>query len=73
MKILSDVMDLLFSEDAGPTLSDITEIMLSILRTVIQSTIAMDRDSALIVIITSVIIIIIRFIIPGRIIIKKHL
>jgi hypothetical protein len=42
-------MELLFREDIGPTVPDIKEIMLTILRTVIQTTIAMDRESPLVV------------------------
>lgn len=49
MKILSDIMDLLFSADVGPTIHDVTEVMLTTLRTVIQTTIAMDRESPLVV------------------------
>ncbi|KAL1137917.1 hypothetical protein AAG570_009612 [Ranatra chinensis] len=48
VKILSDIMDLLFYDNAGSTVLDLTEIMLTILRTVIQATIAMDRESPLI-------------------------
>lgn len=49
VKILSDIMELLFRRDIGPTGADIKEIMLTILRTVIQTTIAMDRESPLVV------------------------
>jgi len=49
VKILSDIMELLFRSDIGPTGPDVKEIMLTILRTVIQSTIAMDRESPLVV------------------------
>lgn len=49
VKILSDIMELLFRKDIGPTVLDIKEIMLTILRTVIQTTIAMDRESPLVV------------------------
>ena len=49
MKILSDIMDLLFSADVGQTIHDVTEVMLTTLRTVIQTTIAMDRESPLVV------------------------
>jgi hypothetical protein len=49
VKILSDIMELLFRKDIGPTVPDIKEIMLTILRTVIQTTIAMDRESPLVV------------------------
>ena len=49
VKILSDIMELLFRSDIGPTGPDVKEIMLTILRTVIQSTISMDRESPLVV------------------------
>lgn len=49
VKILSDIMDLLFRAPPGTTIRDITEIILTLLRTVIQSTIAMDRESQLVV------------------------
>lgn len=45
IKILSDILELLFQENVGPTKSDITDIMLTVLRTVIQSHINMDRES----------------------------
>lgn len=45
IKILSDILELLFQENVGPTKSDVTEIMLTVLRTVIQSHINMDRES----------------------------
>ncbi|XP_063232451.1 dedicator of cytokinesis protein 1 isoform X3 [Bacillus rossius redtenbacheri] len=48
VKILSDIMDLLFRMDIGPTIHDITEIMLTVLRTIIQTTISMDRESPLV-------------------------
>ncbi|PSN51994.1 Dedicator of cytokinesis protein 1 [Blattella germanica] len=48
VKILSDIMELLFRPDIGQTIHDISEIMLTILRTVIQTTIAMDRESPLV-------------------------
>lgn len=49
MKILSDIMHLLFSADAGPIIHDVTEVMLTTLRTVIQTTIVMNRESPLVV------------------------
>jgi dedicator of cytokinesis protein 1 len=49
VKILSDIMELLFRNDIGSTVGDIKEIMLTVLRTVIQTTIAMDRESPLVV------------------------
>ncbi|XP_039295839.1 dedicator of cytokinesis protein 1 [Nilaparvata lugens] len=48
VKILSDIMDLLFKQDPLTTTRDISEIMLSMLRTVIQTTIKMNRESHLI-------------------------
>lgn len=49
VKILSDILELLFRADVGSTMHDITEIMLRILRTVIQTLITMDRDNPLVV------------------------
>lgn len=48
VKILSDIMDLLFRSDIGSTVHDISGIMLNVLRTVIQTTIRMDRESPLV-------------------------
>ncbi|GFG33105.1 hypothetical protein Cfor_10663, partial [Coptotermes formosanus] len=48
VKILSDIMELLFRSDIGSTGPDVREIMLTVLRTVIQTTIAMDRESPLV-------------------------
>lgn len=45
IKILSDILDLLFRSDVGPTAHDISEIMLVDLRTVIQSHINMDKEN----------------------------
>ncbi|KAF5308725.1 hypothetical protein FQR65_LT06086 [Abscondita terminalis] len=45
IKILSDILDLLFRSDVGTTVHDITEIMLVDLRTVIQSHINMDKEN----------------------------
>lgn len=42
-------MELLFRKDIGPTAPDVKEIMLTVLRTVIQTTISMDRESPLVV------------------------
>lgn len=49
VKILSDILELLFRTDVGSTMHDITEIMLRILRTVIQTLITMDRENPLVV------------------------
>ncbi|XP_023708307.1 dedicator of cytokinesis protein 1 isoform X4 [Cryptotermes secundus] len=48
VKILSDIMELLFRKDIGPTAPDVKEIMLTVLRTVIQTTITMDRENPLV-------------------------
>lgn len=45
VKILSDILDLLFQETKNNTFGDISEIMSTILRTVIQTHINMDRES----------------------------
>ncbi|KAF5292477.1 hypothetical protein FQA39_LY14024 [Lamprigera yunnana] len=45
IKILSDILDLLFRNDIGSTVHDITEIMMVDLRTVIQSHINMDKEN----------------------------
>ncbi|KAJ8670596.1 hypothetical protein QAD02_001855 [Eretmocerus hayati] len=45
VKILSDVLDLTFRKDVGSTASDIKEIMLTALRTIIQTVISMDREN----------------------------
>jgi len=42
-------MDLLYMADKVSTFRDITEIMLTVMRTVIQTTIAMDREGPLVV------------------------
>ncbi|XP_050543349.1 dedicator of cytokinesis protein 1 isoform X2 [Daktulosphaira vitifoliae] len=47
VKLLGDIMDLLYAADPVSTFRDITEIMLTVLRTVIQTTIAMDREGSL--------------------------
>ncbi|KAK9502031.1 hypothetical protein O3M35_012639 [Rhynocoris fuscipes] len=48
VNILSDILELLFRDDIGSTIIDLSITMHSILRTVIQSTIAMDRESTLV-------------------------
>ena len=53
VKILSDVMELLFvdgqTNDGQFIVNEISEIMLTDLRTVIQTTIAMDRENVIVV------------------------
>ncbi|CAG9857501.1 unnamed protein product [Phyllotreta striolata] len=45
IKNMSDILELLFRKDVGPTFNDISEIIQSALRTVIQSHIKMERDN----------------------------
>jgi len=49
VKLLGDNMDLLHVADTASTFRDITEIMLTVMRTVIQKTIAMDCEEPLVV------------------------
>lgn len=42
---MSDILDLLFRKEVGPTFEDLTEIIQSGLRTIIQSHIKMERDN----------------------------
>lgn len=44
VKILSDLMELLFRAEAGQTIDDISLIMKTILRTVIQTIIRLPRE-----------------------------
>lgn len=62
MKILSDVLDLTFRKDVGSTASDIKEIMLTALRTIIQTVISMDRENPLVGNLVSVMLSIFRYI-----------
>ncbi|XP_012257396.2 dedicator of cytokinesis protein 1 isoform X1 [Athalia rosae] len=48
VKILSDILELTFRSDVGSTASDVKEIMLTTLRTVIQAVIPMDRENPLV-------------------------
>ncbi|KAL7025415.1 hypothetical protein ACKWTF_013468 [Chironomus riparius] len=48
VSIMNNILELLFSKDIGETDNDIRDIMLILLRTVIQSSIAMDRDNPLV-------------------------
>ncbi|CAB0042097.1 unnamed protein product [Trichogramma brassicae] len=48
VKILSDVLDLTFRKDIGSTVSDIKEIMLTTLRTIIQTSVNMDKENPLV-------------------------
>ncbi|KAF7990611.1 hypothetical protein HCN44_000416 [Aphidius gifuensis] len=48
VKILSDILELTFRKDVGSTVSDVKEIMLCALRTIIQTVISMDRENPLI-------------------------
>lgn len=42
---MSDIMELLFRKDIGPTFYDLTEIIQTDLRTIIQTHIKMERDN----------------------------
>nr|XP_006826015.1 PREDICTED: dedicator of cytokinesis protein 1 [Saccoglossus kowalevskii] len=48
VKVLSDIMEILYRKDIGPTHTDVDILMKELLRTVIQTVIFMDRDSQLI-------------------------
>lgn len=48
VKILSDILELTFRKDIGSTTLDIKEIMLTTLRTIIQTVISMDRENPLV-------------------------
>ncbi|XP_037029968.1 dedicator of cytokinesis protein 1 isoform X7 [Bradysia coprophila] len=48
VNIMNNMLELLFTNDVGPTENDIKDIMLILLRTVIQTSIAMDRDNPLV-------------------------
>lgn len=45
---MNNMLELLFSADVGPIENDIRDIMVILLRTVIQTSIAMDRDNPLV-------------------------
>ncbi|VEN37349.1 unnamed protein product [Callosobruchus maculatus] len=45
IKIMSDIMELLFRKDVGPTYNDLNEIIHANLRTIIQSHIKMEREN----------------------------
>ena len=64
MKILSDILELTFRDDIGSTTSDVKEIMLTALRTVIQTVISMDRENPLVGNLVSVMLAIFRYPIP---------
>lgn len=61
VKILSDILNLTFRKDIGSTTSDVKEIMLTVLRTVIQANINMDRENPLIANLVSVMLSIFRY------------
>ncbi|KOX80154.1 Dedicator of cytokinesis protein 2 [Melipona quadrifasciata] len=48
VKILSDILELTFKKDVGSTVQDVKEIMLTALRTIIQTVISMDRENPLV-------------------------
>ncbi|XP_071866663.1 dedicator of cytokinesis protein myoblast city isoform X4 [Bombus fervidus] len=48
VKILSDILELTFRKDIGSTIQDVKQIMLTALRTIIQTVISMDRENPLV-------------------------
>ncbi|XP_078053338.1 dedicator of cytokinesis protein myoblast city isoform X1 [Augochlora pura] len=48
VRILSDILELTFRKDIGSTMQDVKEIMLTALRTIIQTVISMDRENSLV-------------------------
>ncbi|XP_076759592.1 dedicator of cytokinesis protein myoblast city isoform X3 [Xylocopa sonorina] len=60
VKILSDILELTFRKDIGSTVQDVKEIMLTALRTIIQTVISMDRENPLVGNIVSVMLAIFR-------------
>ncbi|KAK2584698.1 hypothetical protein KPH14_007033 [Odynerus spinipes] len=48
IKILSDILELTFRKDIGSTVADVKEIMMTALRTIIQTVISMDRENPLV-------------------------
>ena len=48
VNIMNLILEILFQENIGPVENDIRDIMLCLLRTVIQSSIAIDRDNPLV-------------------------
>ncbi|KAI1293752.1 Dedicator of cytokinesis protein 1 [Halotydeus destructor] len=48
VKVISDILVILHGRDVGPTKEDITDLMLSVLRTVIQTVIRVSRDDPMI-------------------------
>ncbi|BES96169.1 Dedicator of cytokinesis [Nesidiocoris tenuis] len=58
--ILSDIMHLLFRDDVGCTIDDLSVTMYTVLRTVIQTTIAMDREGPLVGSLVSVMLSVLR-------------
>lgn len=62
VKILSDILELTFRKDVGNTVSDVKEIMLTALRTIIQTVISMDRENPLVGNLVSVMLAIFRYI-----------
>lgn len=61
VKILSDILELTFRKDIGSTISDVKEIMLTALRTIIQTVISMDRENPLVGNLVSVMLAIFRY------------
>ena len=65
IRILSDMLVVLSNgRDVGPTQNDISDIMLSLLRTVIQTFVDMDRDNSLVCNLVAILIAILRQMTP---------
>lgn len=61
VKILSDILELTFRKNIGSTVSDVKEIMLTALRTIIQTVISIDRENPLVGNLVSVMLAIFRY------------
>lgn len=72
VKILSDILDLTFRKNIGNTVQDVKEIMLTALRTIIQTVISMDRENPLVGNLVSVMLAIFRQKIGIKIFLKKY-
>ncbi|XP_076317091.1 dedicator of cytokinesis protein myoblast city isoform X3 [Tachypleus tridentatus] len=66
VKILSDILTVLHKRGVEETYQDIADLMLSVLRTVIQSVIAMERDQSLVGNLVAVMLAILRQMTPAH-------
>ncbi|XP_014489472.1 PREDICTED: dedicator of cytokinesis protein 1 isoform X4 [Dinoponera quadriceps] len=64
VKILSDILELTFRKNIGSTVSDVKEIMMTALRTIIQTVISIDRENPLVGNLVSVMLAIFRQMTP---------